>query len=308
MLRRKPQSVPAPVVAGAATRLLRGLFLGVAVVLASAMAQAAVSVDDDTGTTVRLPEPARRIVSLAPHLTELLFEAGAGERVVGVVAYSDYPEQARRLPRIGDARALDLEAIAMLQPDLVVAWASGSPKGQVERLKRMGLPVFLNEPDRLEAIARTIERLGILAGSERSSRLRAESFRLRLSELRRSTQGARRVRVFYQVWGEPLLTVNARHVIDDALGVCGADNVFAHLKVGTPRLDREAVLLADPDAIVIATSGDQGEALAAWTQWRSLRAVRGGHLSTVDPSLLHRHTSRILDGVAALCRHIARVR
>lgn len=288
--------------------MLRSLFVGAAAVVGCSMAQAAVSVDDDTGTTVRLAEPARRIVSLAPHLTELLFEAGAGERVVGVVAYSDYPEQARRLPRIGDARALDLEAIAMLQPDLVVAWASGSPKGQVERLKRMGLPVFLNEPDRLEAIAFTIERLGILAGSERSSRLRAESFRLRLSELRRGTQGARRVRVFYQVWGQPLLTVNARHVIDDALGVCGADNVFAHLNVGTPRLDREAVLLADPDAIVIATSGDQGETHSAWRQWRSLRAVRNGHLSTVDPSLLHRHTSRILDGVAALCRHIARVR
>lgn len=308
MLRRKPQSVPAPVVAGAEARPLRGLLLGTMAMLACATAQAGVSVVDDTGTPVRLLEPARRIVSLAPHLTELLFEAGAGEQVVGVVAYSDYPAQARRLPRIGDARALDLEAIAMLQPDLVVAWASGSPKGQVQRLKRMGLPVFLNEPDRLEAIAFTIERLGILAGSERSSRLRAESFRLRLSELRRSTQGARRVRVFYQVWGQPLLTVNARHIIDDALGVCGADNVFAHLKVGTPRLDREAVLLADPDAIVIATSGDQGEARAAWRQWRSLRAVRGGHLLTVDPSLLHRHTSRILDGVAALCRHIARVR
>jgi len=308
MRRRKPQSVPAAVVTGAVSRRLARLLLGMAAALACATAQAGVSVDDDTGATVRLPEPAQRIVSLAPHLTELLFEAGAGERVVGVVAYSDYPERARRLPRIGDAHALDLEAIAMLQPDLVVAWASGSPKGQVERLKRMGLPVFLNEPERLEAIAFTIERLGILAGSERAARMQAQSFRLRLSELLRSTQGARRVRVFYQVWGQPLLTVNARHVINDALDVCGADNVFAHVRVGTPRLDREAVLLADPDAIVIATSGDEGQARAAWKQWRNLRAVRAGHLSTVDPSLLHRHTSRILDGVAALCRHIAQVR
>ncbi len=291
-----------------AIRLLRGLFLGVTAVLVCAMAQAEVSVVDDSGKAVRLREPARRIVSLAPHLTELLFEAGAGERVVGVVAYSDYPAQARTLPRIGDARALDLEAIAMLQPDLVVAWGSGSPKAQVERLVRMGFPVFLSEPDLLESIALTIERLGTLAGSERSSRLRAESFRQRLAALRSSTRGVRRVRVFYQVWGQPLLTVNARHVIDDALGVCGADNVFARLKVGTPRVDREAVLLADPDAIVIATSGDDGQTHEAWSQWRSLRAVRNGHLLTVDASLLHRHTARILDGVAALCRDMAWVR
>lgn len=302
------QGVPAPVVASDKTRLMRNLCLGMAGALACAMAHAVVSVDDDSGARIRLPEPARRIVSLAPHLTELLFEAGAGERVVGVVAYSDYPGQARSLPRIGDARALDLEAIAMLQPDLVVAWASGSPKGQVERLKRMGLPVFFNEPERLEAIAFTIERLGILAGSERHSRLQAENFRRRLNELQRGAQGAKPVWVFYQVWGQPLLTVNAQHVINDALGVCGAVNVFAESRVVTPRLDREAVMLADPDAIVIATSGDEGLAHAAWTRWRNLRAVRSGHLLTVDPGLLHRHTPRILDGVAALCRQIARVR
>jgi iron complex transport system substrate-binding protein len=271
----------------------------------AAPASAGVEVIDDAGRTVRLAGPAERIVTLAPHLTELLFEAGAGAGVVGAAAFSDYPPQARAIARIGDARALDLERIVALRPDLVVAWASGSPQRQLDRLQALGHTVFVNEPGELDAIASAIERLGILAGTAAVARMRAADFRRELARIRAAAHRGQRVRVFYQVAERPLVTVSDRHVIADALAGCGAVSVFAGARDWLPRPSREAVLLADPDAIVVAADPQEPGALGAWKRWKGLRAVRAGHLYVVDPSLLHRATPRVLDGLAALCRHVA---
>ncbi|RPI45481.1 MAG: cobalamin-binding protein [Betaproteobacteria bacterium] len=268
-------------------------------------AAAAIEVTDDTGARIRLEQPARRIVALAPHLSELVFEAGAGERLVGVAAYSDFPAAARSIPRIGDARALDLERIVALRPDLVVAWTSGSPKRQVDRLRAMGTPVFSNEPRRLEDIAEAIERLGELAGTLETARARARTLRARIMELRELAAAKRRVSVFYQVWGSPLLTVNSRHVIADALALCGADNVFGRERLLVTHVSLEAVLLADPEAVIVASApAEAAESTLAWRRWERLRAVRSGNVFAIDPGLLHRHTARILDGVGQLCAHI----
>lgn len=273
--------------------------------LAGGAAAAAVGVEDDSGRSVRLAEPARRIVSLAPHLAELLFAAGAGAAIVGAAEYSDYPPAARSIPRIGDARALDLERVVALRPDLIVAWTSGTPRRQLERLRALGHAVFENEPAGLDSIASTIERLGILAGTPAEAKAHAARFRAELARLRSAYAGRAPVRTFYQVAERPLVTVSAGHVIAEALALCGAVNVFAHDRQWFPQPSREAVLLAQPAAIVVAAApGQRSAALAPWRRWHGLRAVAEGRLYTVDPDFLHRATPRILAGIETLCRHI----
>ena len=272
-------------------------------------ARATLEVMDDSGRSVRLYQPARRIVTLAPHLAELVFDAGAGEQLIGVAAYSDEPAQARMLPRIGDARGLDLERIVRLRPDLVIAWGSGTPARQVERLRRLGYVIFVNEPRTLDAVATAIERIGVLAGTAGHAGPQAAAFRRRLSDLRSLATRERRMHVFYQVWGEPLLTVSGDHIIADALATCGADTLFADPRRRVSQPSREAVLLADPDAIVVAAApGSERAMIERWQRWTRLRASRAERIYAVDPSVLHRHTPRILDGLERLCAQLRSVR
>jgi iron complex transport system substrate-binding protein len=275
--------------------------------LGIAAASAGVEVVDDSGRKVSLAQPARRIVALAPHLAELLFEAGAGAAVVGTAEFSDYPPAARAIARVGDARALDLERVVALRPDLIVAWTSGTPKRQLARLRALGYAVFENEPAGLDAIASAIERLGVLAGTSARAEVAAARFRSGLARIRAAHAGKAPVRTFYQLGAQPLVTISTGHVIAEALALCGAVNVFAQHPHWLPRPSREAVLLRDPDAIVVA-AGESEAALAPWRRWKSLQAVAGGRLYTMNPDLLHRATPRILNGIDSLCRSIDEAR
>jgi iron complex transport system substrate-binding protein len=255
---------------------------------------------------VRLEAPAKRIVSLAPHLTELLFEAGAGARIVGADVHSDHPPSARRIERVGDAHGIDMERVLRLRPDLVVAWSSGNARKALARLRALSIPVFESEPRRLVDIARTVERLGALAGTAPQAHAGAAHFRERLAALAARHAGKRPLRVFYEIWHRPLMTIGNRHLIVDALATCGAHSAFADVAAVTAAPAREAVLLADPDAIVVA-SHDAG-ALDAWRQWRHLRAVREEALIRIDPEPMHRPTSRMIDAVAGLCGRLDELR
>ena len=269
----------------------------------------AVHAVDDAGHALTLAAPAGRIVSLAPHLTELLFAAGAGAAVVGVDAFSDYPAAARSLPRIGDSARLDLERIVALKPDLVVAWHGGNSAAQLQSLARLGLPVYASESRRLSDISSTLLRLGRLAGTETAATARAVRFDAAVAELRAQQAGKREVRVFYQIWHRPLLTVNGQHLIDETLRLCGGRNVFEGLAPLTPQVGEEAVLRADPEAIVAARSAAGGaDPLAAWRRLTHLRAARLGNLLTVDPDTLHRQSERIVLGAAELCAGLDIVR
>jgi len=269
--------------------------------------RAEITVTDDAGVVLQLPRPATRIVSLAPHLTELLFAAGAGERLVGVVDFSDYPAAARALPRIGSYANLDLERIVALRPDLVVAWGSGNPPGQLQRLRALGLPVYVSEPQRLPAIAATLRRLGTLAGSD--GEVPARDFTARLAGLRERYAGATPLAVFYEIWPQPLMTVGGVHVISDVIALCGGRNVFATLDQPAAAVALEAVLAADPD-VIVASGMDEARPdwLDAWQRWPALRAVKRANLYFVPPDLLQRHTPRILDGAEQLCRALAAAR
>lgn len=268
-----------------------------------------IAVTDDAGRQVVVPVPARRIVSLAPHITELLFAAGAGAAVIGVSEYSDYPDQARDLPRVGGGGGLDLERILALQPDLVVAWQSGNPAFQVQRLRDLGLTVFVSEPRDLDAIARTLERLARLAGTLPAAQAAIGAYERRLAGLRSAFQGRSPVTVFYQIWDHPLMTVSGTHLASDVLRLCGGRNVFDDLPALAPSIGIEAVLQRDPKVIVVAAGpGEADHLLAPWRHWPQLAAVRGNHLHAIERELLVRHTPRILDGAEQLCRLLDQVR
>jgi iron complex transport system substrate-binding protein len=266
-------------------------------------------VTDDTGRQVMLQQPAQRIVSLAPHITELLFAVGAGAAVVGTSEFSDYPEGARTIPRVGGGGGLDLEAILALQPDLVIAWESGNPAGQARRLQQLGLPVFFSEPGHLEGIISSLERFGQLTGRQKEAGVQARTFADRLDELRRRYSGRDEISVYFQIWERPLMTVNGRHIVSDVIRLCGGRNVFADLPVLAPQIDSEAVLAANPDVIVAGdAAGEPAASLVAWERWPELKAVRQGHLYTIQRELLVRPTPRLLEGAEQLCRLLEGVR
>jgi iron complex transport system substrate-binding protein len=268
---------------------------------ATAATVAAVTVRDDAGRTVVLQQPAQRIVSLAPHATELLFAAGAGGRLVGVAAYSDFPADAAALPQVGDAHALDLERIVALRPDLVVAWASGNSRQQVDRLAATGIPVFFSEPRVAEDVASNLQRLGALAGTAREAKDAAAHFRGALADLEQRYRGARPVSVFYEIWHTPPMTLSGRHFVSDMLARCGARNVFADLPALTPTLSVEAVIAAAPE--VIAT-GAGAEAADFWRGRREIPAAHHGRVCEVDATRMHRAGPRLADAAAELCECI----
>lgn len=263
---------------------------------------ASITVVDDTGRTVELVVPARRIVSLAPHATELLYAAGAGERIVAAVQYSDYPEAAKRLPRVGGGAGLDLERIVAHRPDLVVGWASGNPARFIERMRDLGLTVYLTEPRRMDDIATNLERLGALAGTESAAREAARRFRGEHEQLVARYAARTPLRVFFQVLDPLVITVNGEHLISQAGRACGGQNVFADLAKLDPAVSEEAVLAANPD-VIIASGTEE-----AWREWkvrwhsrRDLAAGRRGALYFIPADVLHRQSPRILEGMRRLC-------
>lgn len=264
---------------------------------------------DDAGREVQLAVPAKRIVSLAPHLTELLFAAGAGERLVGVSEHSSYPVQAQQLPTVGGGAGLDLEAIIALQPDLVVAWQSGNSAGQLAQLERFGLRLFYSEPGEIDAIATTLERFGTLAGTESQGSEAAQAFRDGVAGLAERFAGREPVSVFYQIWERPLMTINGDHMISAWLRLCGGANVFAQLPELAPAVSLEAVLAADPQLIIAGRYAAKGaDWEQTWRAWPQLRAVAGHHLYTVPAEMMERQTPRALIAAEQLCGYIERAR
>ena len=259
---------------------------------------------------VCLPEPAERIVSLSPGATELLFSAGAGAKLVAASAWSDYPPQASELPRVGDSNRLDLEAIVSIAPDLVVAWVDGNSRSQLEKLAALGLPVYWLAPRDFADIARAVHSLGKLTDTPEQATARAEQFREGIAKLAQQYRDARPVRVFFQIWNQPLMTINRDELISKAIELCGGENVFGHLSRLVPRISTEAVLEADPEVIV--TSGEVGggsrQWLDDWKQFPQLTAVKTDNLFLEPPDLLARATLRTLQGAQHLCQTLERAR
>jgi iron complex transport system substrate-binding protein len=279
-----------------------------AAVVAAFAAMAEVTVTDDAGQRVSLAQPALRIVSLAPHATELLFAAGAGTRVVGVVAHSDWPPEARRLPGVGDANALDLERIVALMPDLVVAWPYTMP-AQLAALRARGATIFVSDPKSIAGIARDVEALGSLGGTAATAQPAAAALRARHDALAAKFRGSPAISVFYEVWSEPLQTVGGGHLISEAIALCGGRNVFAALTSPAPTVSFEAVVAARPEAIIAGSDDGRRPAwLDDWRRWRDVPAARHGNLFVANGDLLHRSGPRFVDGVEAMCEMLGQAR
>ena len=290
------------------------LALGAPFLAGLAVPSALRTVTDDEGKAVTVKAPPLRIVSLSPGGTEMLFAAGAGGQVVATVEYSDVPAAARSVPRIGDALAIDMERLVLVHPDVVVAWPAGGNPAQREKIARLGIPLYQQQTSRLAELAPSVRRLGALAGTEATAGEAARAIEARLAALEREyAAGAwgagRHPTVLLQVWNRPIYTVGGRHLMSDALALCGARNVFADLPEPGPVVDIEAVIARDPDIIIAA--GPPGESAAWLPDWRrfpTLAAVRQGRLLAFEDQALSRLGPSFLDATEALCRAIARLK
>lgn len=257
---------------------------------------------DDNGNTFSLRKPAKRIISLAPHITESLFAAGAGKYIVGVVAYSDYPPAAGKIKQIGSYKKIDIEAIVGLQPDLVVAWGSGNDSLQVEQLKKLGLTVYVDDPRKIQDIADAIENYGRMIDNMRGAIEVAQEFRLRYRDIRQSYADRTKLRGFYQVWNKPLITINDQHLISDVMRICGIENMYGDMNSLAPRIDIESVIEKDPQIIVASGMGEaRPEWLDDWRKWKKLQAVQYNNLFFIPPAIIQRHAPRVLDAAEQLC-------
>lgn len=273
--------------------------------VASAPARAAVSVTDDNGNRVTLAKPAQRVISMSPHVTELLFAAGGGVRVAGVMNYSDYPEAARKIPLVGSSSQLDMERVLALRPDLLVVWQGGNTERQLAQLKALGIPMFYSEPQKMSDISRTVRSLGVLLGTGKVAAAAADAFDAELAALAARYSRRPPVRMFYQIWDKPLYTLNGTQIVSDAMRLCGGVNVFGSLEVRAPTVSIEAVLGQDPEAIFAGDRGEESDAgLNIWKPYKGLLAVKRDNLFTLKGGLLARPGPRMLQGAAALCEKL----
>jgi iron complex transport system substrate-binding protein len=268
-----------------------------------------ISVVDDQGNLVVLPAPAQRIISLAPNLTEVLFYVGAGEQIIGADEYSNYPEEAKSIIRVNNHAAANYELILSLKPDLVVAWESGNGEQIIGRMKELGLPIFVVETRKMNAIPELFTRLGRLTGHDEMAEQRAQDFSQRLNGLRETFGGQTDVRVFYQIWNDPFITLNGEHLVSDVIDLCGGVNVFSEAIPLVPYVNIEAIMDADPQVIIASGSSEKNEQWRdSWSSWQGISAVASGNIYLIPPDLMQRHSSRILDGAEYMCDFLHRTR
>ena len=268
-----------------------------------------VSAVDDQSNLVVLPGPAQRIISLAPNLTEVLFYVGAGEQIVGADEYSNYPEQAKAIIRVNNHAAANYELILSLEPDLIVAWESGNGEQIIGRIRELGLPLFVLETRKMDAIPNLFSRLGRLTGHDEIAEQKALEFTQRLEGLREAYRDQPAVRTFYQIWNDPFITLNGDHLVSDVIELCGGINVFGESIPLVPYVNIEAIMAADPQVIIASGSTMNNEQWRdSWKDWQGISAVTNGDIYLIPPDLMQRHSSRILDGAEYMCDFLQRAR
>lgn len=244
---------------------------------------------------------AARVVTLAPHLAELVCAAGACDQLVATVRYSDYPESVRALPQVGDAFTLSAEAVLAQKPDLVLAWDGGTPEGLIAQLQRTSVPLWSLRVETLDDIGTAVEQIGARLGTETQARAAAHRYSARIEQLRSTHRGLPPLRVLYQIGQDPAYTINRHSPISEAMTLCGAQNVFADLPTLSAAIGREALLAAQPDVVVWGAGPDDAAITAFWRQWPQVPAVRWNALFPLSADLLTRPTPRMADGAEQLC-------
>jgi iron complex transport system substrate-binding protein len=276
----------------------------VACQLVFATTLAATTITDDTGQRVTLPNLPQRIISLAPSATEMLFAAGAGNRLIATVEFSDEPPAAKRVPRIGDVTAIDMERLVALRPDLVVAWPGGGNPAQIEKIAQLGIPIYRQQANRLADLPGSLRRLGALTSDGSTAEQAARALSAELARITREYGGGgNSATVLLEVWNRPIYTVGGGHLMSDALTSCGVRNVFGDLKELGPVISTEAVIARNPDIIVASAPPGEGASwLAEWKRFGSLNAVRTGRLVAFEDQRLNRLGPSVVLATEALCK------
>jgi len=250
----------------------------------------------------------QRIVTLAPHLTEIVFALGAGNRLVGVSSYSDYPPEASKLPVLAESGRPNFELVRRANPDLILAWGSGNRAADLERLRALGYRVHVSDAHRLDEVAASVREIGSLLGRAEAADEIANAYQKEIEALRERYRGKRTLAAFVEIWHEPLMTVNGRHVMSDIMTLCGARNIFAELDAYTPVVSAETLYVRKPDVVLSVAFPDDVSLRAAWARWAGVDAVREGRLYALDSSLLSRMSPRLAKGAASMCEAIDRAR
>ncbi|MGA9854006.1 MAG: cobalamin-binding protein [Gammaproteobacteria bacterium] len=282
---------------------IAGLFL-----LFPFASSAAITVSGADHQSITLAAPVQRIVSLAPDLTELAYDAGAGKQMVGADSYSNYPPAAKQLPRIGDAFRVDLERLVALKPDLVLAWQGGTPAAVIERLRSLGLNVLVIGFGQLTDIAKNLELIGRITGHNAEAHAAAKQFLDGLDDLHHQYAGRAPVRVFYEISRTPLYTIGGRQIISHMIELCGGRNIFSDLKELAAPVSLESVLARDPQAMVTGSDAGAAARLKEWQRWPQISAMRTENLFSISSDLLARATPRILKGGEQLCEDLEKAR
>ena len=266
-----------------------------------------VQVVDFDGNNVILNKPAERLIALAPHIVENIYSAGAGDSLVGVMAFSNFPQAALDLPIVASYDKTNYEKIIALKPDLIIAWASGNSHNSVNRLRELGYPVYIDQADTLADVAKSIRDIGVLTGNTEQANNTAADYLQGLTKLQNKYQNSPILEVFYQVWQQPLYTINGKHIISDAIRLCGGVNIYADELAVSPVINIESLLQRNPD-VIVAGANPTADWLHNWQKWHSLKAVQNQHLFIVNPDHMQRHTVRLLLGVESLCEQMQMAR
>jgi iron complex transport system substrate-binding protein len=290
-----------------ARRFLLSLSISIGLIAAQTSI-ASISLPQANGETLTLPGPAMRIITLAPNLAELVFSAGAGDRLEAVVEYSNFPAQVAQLPRIGDAFRIDLERILEFEPDLVIAWKSGNPQTALKKLEQLGINVWQVEITRPEEIADVVENISRAAGTETTGQTVAGQLRSRLAQLQQKNAKKTPVSYFYQIAPRPLYTINGRHIISRSLEICGGKNIFSELAALAPQISIESVIIANPQAMIAPGIPDDAPALRTWLDWPQLQAVQNKNMLYLPADEISQATPRLLDSIDLACKLLDKVR
>jgi iron complex transport system substrate-binding protein len=287
--------------------LVKSLFwLSLVVILGTSTSFSATQTfNDEVGRDVIFPFPPERIVSLAPNVTEILFGLGLDEEIVGVSIHSNFPEKAKSKVRVGSYIRLDLEKIASLNPDLIIATGAGNTRDMVDRLGKLGLQTYVIYPKNFRDILQSIAHIGQVVNREKDARAIIEGMRKRSERVIDLTKGLPRPKVFVQIGDVPIVTVGKGSFADDLIRLAGGENIAENEKEVYPRLGMEEILKRSPEVIVISSmnpTGDYQKILQEWTRWKTIPAVKNRRIHLMDSDLLDRPSPRIIEGLEELAR------
>jgi len=250
------------------------------------------------------PKP-QRIVALAPHIVEMLFDIGAGDQIVGTVEYADFPDAALKIPRIGGYHGIQIEKVLALKPDLVIVWQSGNKASDIEQMEKMGLNIIYSHPKKIADVAQELRKLGKYTGHEAQAEEVAEGYLQRLKKLRQQYANIAPLKVFYQLWPNPMRTINKDTLINQLIEVCQGQNVFAENPTPYPQIGFENVIVAQPELIILPDeNSNKAQPIIDWYKWPEIPAVKKNRFIHVNADLMHRFSTRMLDGIEDMCKKI----